>query len=93
MTDLYSRQKKLREIGEAGQLKIARATVLIPAGPESEMATEYLRRSGIGSIAVDPHIAPLDFLHADQFQFELCRTFAASAWIATQNVVRILESK
>jgi hypothetical protein len=93
MTDLYSRQKKLREIGEVGQTKISQATVLIPAGPESEMAIEYLRRSGIGSIVVDAHILHPDFLHADHFQFEPCRTFAASAWIATQNVVRILESK
>lgn len=93
MPELYSRQKKLREIGEAGQIKIAEATVLIPAGPESEMAAEYLRRSGIGSVAVDARIEHPDFLHANQFQFEPCRTFAASAWIATQNVVRILESK
>ncbi len=90
MTDLYIRQKILREIGEAGQFKLTHATATIPASYAAGPAREYLLRSGIGSVIERGQVVAPDFPHGDHFQFETCRVFAAGAWIATKTLVEVL---
>jgi hypothetical protein len=91
MTDPYLRQKRLREIGEPGQLVLGRAAVTIPAGFATEPAREYLCRSGVGSVILGQEASPREFAHASYFRFETCKSYAAGAWLATKLIVEILE--
>jgi hypothetical protein len=90
MNELYIRQKRLREIGDRGQLILSRATATIPSGFAAEPAREYLLRSGVGSVILGEESSPLEFAHARYFRFENCRNYAAGAWLATQLIVEIL---
>ena len=93
MTDLHIRQKKLREIGDQGQLILGSASATIPAGLTAEPTQEYLHRSGLGSVTLGKETDPREFAHASYFQFEVCRDYAAGAWFATQLIVEILGLK
>ena len=93
MTDLYIRQKRLREIGDRGQLILGRASATIPAGFAAEPTQEYLRRSGLGSVTIGKEPDSREFSHASYFQFEVCQDYAAGAWFATQLIVEILGLK
>jgi hypothetical protein len=93
MTDPYVRQKRLREIGDHGQLILSHASAMIPAGFAAEPTQEYLRRSGIGSITLGKESSFREFAHASYFQFEVCQNYAAGAWLATQLIVEILGEK
>jgi len=93
MTDPYIRQKRLREIGDHGQLILSRANATIPAGFTAEPTQEYLRRSGLGSVTLGEEPCPREFAHASYFQFEVCQDYAAGAWFATQLIAEILGLK
>ncbi len=90
MTDLYLRQKSLREIGESGQLMLSRAAATIPAGFMAEPAREYLCRSGVGSVILGGKASLHEFTHASHFQSDICKSYAAGAWLATRLIVNIL---
>ena len=90
MTDLYIRQKRLREIGDHGQLILSCANATIPTGFATEPAQEYLRRSGLGSVTLGKATGPREFTHASHFRFDVCQDYAAGAWLATQLIVEIL---
>jgi len=91
MNDRYTRQERLKEIGAEGQARLGVAAVSIPECEASEYASVYLKRSGIGSVILERIDAALDFPHAGHFQFEICRSFAQGAWLATRRIVEILE--
>jgi hypothetical protein len=62
----FSRQMKLAEIGEAGQVKIARGEVTVARGFSGWIASRYLAAAGVAKIreseieAADPRFDTLD---------------------------------
>lgn len=92
VSDRYSRQTKLKEIGIAGQFKLSCATVTIPAAGEFEIAAEYLTRSGIQQVVANGEQVIPNFQHQSHFQFDTCRTFAFGAWFALREIVKTLDA-
>ena len=92
MSNLYERQQRLREIGVTGQAKLQSASVRLASGPGAEVARDYLCRAGLGSVSIEGD-APASFPHEAYFQSEVCLDFALGAWVATRQVVEILELK
>ncbi len=90
MDDQYVRQERLREIGPLGQSRLCQSAVSVPNDAAAATAMEYLRRSGVGSVAAETPALVSSFPHAQHFQFETCRTFAKGAWTATRHIVELL---
>jgi hypothetical protein len=101
--DRYTRQRRLREIGDAGQERLAAARITVGGRAESRRAESpgqaresaavvelvYLHRAGVGSVAIDALATPRAFVHAAIFQNEAARRHAAGAWRALRSLVEI----
>ena len=91
--DRYTRQRRLAEVGEAGQARLerARAEVRGPEGATVELT--YLERAGVGSVTVLPKGTPVPFAHAEWFRFEASRDVGAGAWRALDTIRGALDIK
>jgi hypothetical protein len=100
--DRYTRQRRLREIGDAGQERLLAARVTLggrPAGgprrsdPSKDRSSVielvYLERAGVGSVTIDSLAAPRAFAHADAFHHDPARRHAAAAWRALRTIVEV----
>ena len=87
--DRYTRQRRLREIGDAGQERLAHARVLIAGGKEAVVELVYLHRAGVGSVEIDGLAQPGAFAHAAIFQHEVARRHAAAAWRALRTLIDV----
>jgi len=84
--DRYTRQRRLREIGDGGQARLLCASVSIAGGAEAMVELVYLHRAGIGSVSIDSLSRPHDFPHAAAFHHEAARRHAAAAWRALRTI-------
>lgn len=80
--DRYSRQRRLAEVGDAGQARIERARAEVFGTDGALTEVSYLARAGIGSVTVLPNVKPTPFLHASSFRHDATRAFGAGAWRA-----------
>ena len=103
--DRYTRQRRLREIGDAGQERLFAAKVSLGGRPvggrgrgvpsndrSSVIELVYLERAGVGSVTIDSLAAPRAFAHADAFHHEPARRHAAAAWRALRTLVEVAVS-
>jgi hypothetical protein len=88
--DRYTRQRRLREIGDAGQARLLAASVSIPGGAEAVAELVYLHRAGVGSVSIDALSRPEAFVHAAEFRHEAARRHAASAWRALRTICAVV---
>ena len=79
-SDRHTRQRRLPEVGEAGQARLAQSSLTIAAGSASLTELSYLERAGVGQL-VDVRVGPaLDTLPVLAAEEDAKR----DAWIADQ---------
>ncbi len=100
--DRYTRQRRLREIGDAGQERLFAATVTLGGRPASGPAggptrdgssvieLVYLERAGVGAVSIDSLAAPRTFAHSAAFHHEPARRHAAAAWRALRTILEVV---
>jgi|GEM_PF-540205 len=79
--DRHDRHRRLAEVGDDGQARIAALDLLVPDGPGAEVEREYLLRAGVRRAQIAPLSTP-PFPHAGHFGFAAPREVAAGAWRA-----------
>ena len=81
ISELYERQARLIEVGEAGQARIAAARFEVSNGPSSEVELSYLRRAGAeAELSEAGERRP--FPHQAAFRFAAARAVGEGAWRA-----------
>jgi len=85
--DRYTRQRRLREIGDAGQARLEAAAPTIAGGPGAVLELVYLHRAGVGSVTIDALSTPRAFPHASLFRHPAARRFAAASWRALGTII------
>lgn len=90
-SDRFSRQTLLSEVGDVGQRRIQEAKVRLPAGPESAVAEEYLRRAGIGEVTVAPDEPRSAFPHESHFRHASSKALGQGAWRALSELRAVLK--
>lgn len=88
--DRFTRQRRLSEVGAAGQDALARACVVLKAHASVDVEREYLVRAGVGRVEVDEGSPSDTFPFADHFQFESSRSLARAAFGALGAVRNVL---
>jgi hypothetical protein len=81
-TDRFTRQRRLREVGEAGQARISQACFEIPSGESSGITCLYLQRAGAVRVDVVETREPEPFAHAAVFRHKAAGAMARGAWDA-----------
>ena len=92
MYDRYTRQRRLPEVGDAGQMRLERASLGVAAGPAALAELAYLERAGVGELLVSRWLIPEPFAHAAHFRHAPSRELGAGSWRALRKINRILES-
>jgi hypothetical protein len=89
--DRYARQRRLPEVGDAGQTRLGRSALGVAgSGDAARAEADYLVRAGIGRVTPLPDQAPAPFAHAAAFQFAAPCALAAGAWRALAQIRREL---
>ena len=89
-SDPYDRQRRLAEVGAAGQERIARSEARLAAGPAAATALAYVVRAGVErGVITSGESAP--FPHAARFHFAAPGAVAAGAHAALRHLVSILK--
>jgi hypothetical protein len=89
--DRYVRQRRLAEIGDAGQARLLAASHRV-AGKEGALdELVYLERAGFRAVSLDALAEPRPFAHAGLFRHASTRARAAGAWRALRAVTELLE--
>jgi hypothetical protein len=88
--DRYTRQRRLREIGDAGQARLERASVVVHGGEAAVLELLYLHRAGVGSVMIDSFGESRPFVHEAQFRHPVARRHAAASWRALRAIVEIV---
>ena len=91
--DRHSRQRRLAEVGSAGQERLDRAHVVVPEHEGSELAREYLLRGGVRSVVVERDSGAPPFPFANAFEFAQSRELAHGAWRALSAMRDVLGMK
>lgn len=86
MVDRYTRQRRLAEVGDAGQARIAAARFSVADAPEAWSEREYLERAGAGSVTTVPGLEVAPFAHAAAFRYTAARRLGAGAWRALEGL-------
>jgi hypothetical protein len=87
--DRYTRQRRLHEIGDAGQARIESASVTITGGPGALVEFVYLHRAGVARATLDALSAPPPFPHAAAFRHAAALGHAAGSWRALRSLVEL----
>lgn len=82
--DRYTRQRQLREVGFAGQVRIEQIVATLPESPVGRIAADYLRRAGARGVATDPAAPDAVFPFAELFSFPSSHAVAAGSYHALQ---------
>ena len=89
--DRFTRQRRLAEVGDAGQQRIEAAQIEVRGLDGADIEIRYLAGAGVGELRHDPRLAPEPFVHAPMFENEASRRVAAGAWRALVSLRRALE--
>jgi hypothetical protein len=89
MVDRYTRQRRLAEVGDQGQDRIAAARLSVGDSPEAWSEREYLERAGAGTLTV-AGFEGAPFAHAGVFRHTASRRLAAGSWRALAGLRRLL---
>jgi molybdopterin/thiamine biosynthesis adenylyltransferase len=89
--DRFVRQKRLAEVGEAGQSRLLAASHQVAGADGALTELVYLHRAGFRAVSVDALAQPVPFAHAAAFRHAGPRRHAAGAWRALRAVLRVLE--
>lgn len=92
MSERFSRQIRLHEVGVEGQRALAEARVVVRGEAASGgVALSYLQRAGVehACLDVEARDAP-PFPHQRHFRFEGARAVAEGAWQALRAVRKVL---
>jgi hypothetical protein len=90
--DRYTRQRRLAEVGDAGQARIEEALLIVRGDEAAMVELAYLHRAGVRHVTILPRAAPSSFQHASAFHFAASQRVAAGAWRALcqlRSVLRI----
>lgn len=93
MTELYDRQLRLPEVGEAGQARIRDARIEVRGNDGAILEAEYLCRAGVEVVSITPRKDPNPFRHEQAFRFAASRRVGAGAWRALDEVRELLGIK
>ena len=88
--DRFDRQRRLPEVGEAGQARIEHAAVEVRGSDGAIIQTEYLHRAGVERLSITPRLEPEPFRHEAFFRYYAPRRIGAGAWRAIAEMRRIL---
>ena len=91
--DLYSRQRRLPEVGAEGQERLERADLSIAAGPAAASELSYLLRAGVGTALVTRRSNEAPFAHRAHFKFAPSRNLAEGAWRALRQIQAVIEGR
>jgi molybdopterin/thiamine biosynthesis adenylyltransferase len=91
--DLYSRQRRLPEVGAEGQERLERADLSIDAGPAAASELSYLLRAGVGRALVTRRSTRDPFAHSAHFKFTPSRTLAEGAWRALRQIHAVIAGR
>lgn len=90
MNELYDRQLRLPEVGEAGQERIRGARVQVFGNDGAILEAEYLCRAGVEVLTITPSREPKAFRHENAFRFAASRRVGAGAWRALDELRSLL---
>jgi hypothetical protein len=90
MVDRYTRQRRLPEVGDEGQARVAAARLSVGDSPEAWSEREYLLRAGVGAVTTVPALPVPPFVHAAVFRHPASRRLAAGCWRALTGLSRLL---
>jgi hypothetical protein len=91
--DRHSRQRRLAEVGAAGQARLEQAHLVMAEHEGSDVAREYLLRAGVRSVVLEPDRGAPPFPFADAFEFASSRELAHGAWRALAAIRDVLGMK
>ena len=86
LEDRYTRQRRLVEVGDAGQARLEAATAEVRGRDGALLETQYLHRAGFGEVIVQTYRDPEPFAHRDAFEHPLAAMAGAGAWRALQKI-------
>ncbi len=89
--DRYVRQRRLAELGEAGQARLLAATHCVAGTDGALTELVYLERAGFRAVSLDALAEPRPFAHASLFRHASARAHGAGAWRALRAVTELLE--
>ena len=89
--DRYTRQRRLRDVGDAGQARIASARLSVRDSDGALVEAMYLHRAGVERVDIVPHEDAEPFAHAGFFRFAGPSSAAAGAWRALGKLRGVLE--
>ncbi|HEX6764867.1 MAG TPA: hypothetical protein VF103_05300 [Polyangiaceae bacterium] len=88
--DRYTRQRRLREIGDAGQERLFRAHAVVAGREAALLELLYLHRAGVGAVELDSLATPPAFVHEALFRHAASRRVAAASWRALKTLVEVV---
>jgi len=91
MSDRFTRQRRLAEVGELGQARIQNAVAHVAKTPAGAVAALYLSRAGVQRIETTEVTEPAEFTHTASFRHPASRQIAEGSWRALTAIVGVLE--
>jgi hypothetical protein len=88
--DRFCRQRRLPEVGDQGQVRIASAELVVRGDDGAILESEYLHRAGAEKVTILPRSEPTPFAHEAHFRFAASRRVAAGAWRALDKLRKTL---
>jgi hypothetical protein len=89
--DRYSRQRRLPEVGQAGQQQVAEAAFAVSArDPAAWLEALYLHRAGAQRVHLSTTTVEGPFTHHSAFAFDQTRQVAVGAHRALQKLRTLL---
>lgn len=88
--DRLERQRRLPEVGPAGEARLAAARAVVRGREGALVELAYLERAGLGSVELRPREAPAEFPHGAALLHPASREVAAGAWRALRTIRGVL---
>jgi hypothetical protein len=90
-SDRYTRQRRLPEIGDAGQRRLEAAGAVVRGLDGADVELRYVTGAGLRNVVHDAGAEPLAFAHEAFFVFPSSRRVGAGAWRALCTLKRVIE--